>query len=182
MQVILRLAEMEDVTQIESLIRHSCRELGRTDYTDAQIDGALVSAWGVDTQLIKDQTYYLAVCGDDIAGCGGWSFRTTLFGANNAADNNKVGNEPDTIDHNTGSARIRAFFVDPQFCRRGIGTRILSHCEQQAQARGYSHFSLMATLPGQRLYEQHGYVAGSAVEYPLPSGLTIRFVPMDKSI
>jgi hypothetical protein len=41
---------------------------------------------------------------------------------------------------------------------------------------------MMATLPGRRLYEKYGYVSDPAIDYPLPGGLTIRFVPMHKKL
>ncbi len=176
----LRLALPDDRDAIEGLIQDSCRTLGRGDYSSAQIEGALKSAWGVDSQLIEDQTYYVVTLDNEMAeeqivGCGGWSFRETLFGASNA-----LNRDQGEIDPVTGRARIRAFFVRPDAARQGIGSRILSHCEQQAARKGFTRFALMATLPGQRLYEKFGYVAGDGVDYPLDDGLSIRFVPMRK--
>jgi len=171
----LRLATLRDQNEIRDIIDRSCRVLGGSDYTDAQIEGALGTAWGLDTQLIEDETYFVSLHRDDIVACGGWSFRETLFGA----DQN-LNRDAAIINPTDGSARIRAFFVRPEFARRGIGSNILRHCEEQAGERGYRRFSLMATLPGKRLYERHNYVADQPVDYPLNNGLEIRFVPMHK--
>lgn len=175
MTLNLRLARSDDTPFIETLIEQSCRGLGRDDYTSAQIEGALKSAWGVDRQLIEDQTYYVVEHQDEIVGCGGWSFRETLFGASHA-----LNRDEGIIDPATGSARIRAFFVQPGWARRGIASLILEHCEQQAMDKGFSQFSLMATLPGQRLYQKYGYKPEQAVDYPLDDDLSIRFMPMRK--
>jgi len=178
MKFTLRLAQPDDVPVLESLIQDSCRVLGLTDYSPSQIEGALKSAWGVDSQLINDQTYYVVLTNDqEIVGCGGWSYRETLFGASNA-----LNRDSEIIDPIHGSARIRAFFVEPDWVRKGIGGQILGHCEQQAIKRGYRRFALMATLPGQRLYQKYGYVADAGVDFPLENGLSIRFVPMRKKL
>jgi len=171
----LRLATQHDRPAISKLIHIASVALGKHDYSDAQIDAALGTAWGLDTQLIEDQTYFVAQSNGNIIACGGWSFRETLFGADHGL-NRSAG----IIDVDTGHARIRAFFVHPDFARQGIGSDILQHCEQKARERGYRRFSLMATLPGQRLYENHGYIAEQPVEYPLKENLNIRFVPMHK--
>jgi len=171
----IRLATQHDQTAISKLIRSACVALGKDDYSDVQINAALGTAWGLDTQLIEDQTYFVALSGNNIVACGGWSFRETLFGADHGLNRNAG-----IISAETGHARIRAFFVHPEFARRRIGSDILQHCEQKARERGYRRFSLMATLPGLRLYEKHGYIAEQSVEYPLKDDLTIRFVPMHK--
>src|SRR3712207_6716262 len=78
----LRLATLEDEPRLRDLIASSIRELGASDYTPAQIEAALQGAFGVDTALIRDQTYYAIVTDTgEIVGCGGWSRRRTLFGS-----------------------------------------------------------------------------------------------------
>jgi GNAT superfamily N-acetyltransferase len=173
-----RLAQFNDVAALKALIAASIRALGLNDYTVAQIEGALLGAFGVDTQLIHDQTYFVATDSlGSIVGCGGYSFRRTLFGGDQAI-------ERDAADLNPRSdaAKIRAFFVHPQYARRGIGRELLNLSEQGAKAMGFHRFEMMATLPGVRLYEVMGYQALSPIEYPLPNGESIRFVPMHKSV
>jgi GNAT superfamily N-acetyltransferase len=173
----LRLATLEDVPAIEALIARSIRGLGPPDYTGAQIEGALQGAFGVDSSLIRDGTYFLACSGDGaIAGCGGWSRRRTVFGGDRRAERDERLLDP-TVD----AAKIRAFFVDPAHARHGIGRLLLERCESAAIAAGFRRFELMATLPGIRLYERFGYRGGPTLDHPLPGGLTIRFLPMSKS-
>ena len=175
MTLTIRAATFNDVEELQRLIATSARELGRDDYTSDQIEAALGSAWGVDTQLIRDQTYFVVVENGVIVACGGWSKRKALFGADSRARA-----EPELLDPSREAARIRAFFVHPDWVRRGIGTLLLKKCESEAEAAGFHSAELVATLPGQRLYERFGYRSMGAQEYPLRNELTITFVPMRK--
>jgi len=172
----LRKATMADRAALRALIERSSRGLGRDDYTAEQIEGALASAFGVDTSLIQDGTYYVVETpSGEIVGCGGWGRRRTLFG------NDDRGERDDSwLDPRHEAAKIRAFFIDPAHARRGLGRRLLDESEREARAAGFTSFELMATLPGQRLYEQCGYVAGTPVEHPLEDGQQITFIPMTK--
>jgi GNAT superfamily N-acetyltransferase len=172
----LRPATLEDEPALRELIARSIRELGAGDYSPAQIEGALQGAFGVDTALIRDGTYFVTVTeAGEIVACGGWSRRRTLFGSDA-----RSGRDESWLDPHTEAARIRAFFVHPAHARRGLGRVILERCEAEARAAGFSVFALMATLPGVRLYERCGYVAGPDILHPLGGGLSIRFVPMSK--
>jgi GNAT superfamily N-acetyltransferase len=174
----IRAATLEDVAAIESLIARSAHELSGGDYSREQVDGALRGAFGVDTQLLRDGTYFVACCGGELAGCGGWSYRRTLFGSDARADR-----DPQPLDPRTDAGKIRAFFVDPAHARRGIGSALLERCESEAVSRGFRRLELMATLPGVRLYRARGYRPGEPIDWPLPGGdLTIRFVPMSKEL
>jgi GNAT superfamily N-acetyltransferase len=172
-----RPATREDRPALERVIAASARQLSRGDYTDEQIEAALGSAFGVDTQLIDDGTYFAAVVGDEIVACGGWSFRGTLFGADAHA-----GRSDTVLDPAKDAARIRAFFIHPDWARRGLGRALLEQCEKAACARGFTRAQLMATLPGHRLYLACGYVGEERRAYPLRDGITIDFIPMTKDL
>jgi len=171
----LRLARETDVPALEELIPLSVRVLQAPYYSTAQMDSALGSVFGVDRQLIRDRTYFVVERNNELIGCGGWSKRKTLFGGDQYADR-----ETGYLDPATGAAKIRAFFVHPDFARRGLGESILERCEQEARAQGFTRFELMSTLPGIRFYAAHGYVAGERTQWPLGPGLTIDFLPMAK--
>jgi N-acetylglutamate synthase-like GNAT family acetyltransferase len=173
----LRKATLADVPALEALIARSARQLSAGDYPPQVIEGALRGAFGVDSQLLADQTYFVIEENGKIIGCGGWSFRSTLFGGDSRA-----GRDPAILDPTCQAAKIRAFFVDPDNARRGIGSQLLTHCENQARAHGYAQAELMATLPGVKLYAARGYVGGAEVHFDVGSGETITFVPMRKSL
>ncbi len=175
MAIILRKATPADIPQIEALIARSARGLSAEDYRPSQIEGALRGAFGVDTQLLADQTYFIAEEAGRIVGCGGWSFRSTLFGSDA-----RTGRDSSILDPRTQAAKIRAFFVDPADARRGIGTLLLEHCEDAARARGFSRVELMATLPGVKLYAARGYVGAPMVHFDVGLGESIEFIPMHK--
>jgi GNAT superfamily N-acetyltransferase len=173
----LRLANPDDVPAIRELIALSARGLCVADYTAAQIEAAIGTAWGCDTELIRDGTYFVAEADGMLVACGGWGRRRTLFGGDA-----QPGRRSDPLDPERDAARIRAFFVHPDWARRGLGRAILARCEAEARAYGFRAAELMATLTGERLYRQCGYAGQTTVEYPLPGGQVIRFVPMRKAL
>jgi GNAT superfamily N-acetyltransferase len=173
----LRKATFADISALNALISRSARGLSAADYSPRQIEGALRGAFGVDSQLLSDGTYFAVEDLREIVGCGGWSFRSTLFGGDARA-----GRDSSILDPKTQAAKIRAFFVDPRHARRGIGSLLLEHCENQARARGYSVVELMATLPGARLYRARGYSAGAPLRFDVGSGESIEFIPMRKAL
>jgi GNAT superfamily N-acetyltransferase len=174
--MILRSATLGDLGALKALIALSARALGAQDYTPAQTEAALRGAFGVDTQLIRDGTYFVVEHEGKLVGCGGWGRRRTLFGGDARPDRDAA-----ELDPRVDAAKIRAFFVHPDFARRGIGAAILERCERDATAQGFERFELMATLPGVRLYAARGYIAGEPIQWPLGDGLAIAFVPMSKS-
>jgi GNAT superfamily N-acetyltransferase len=173
----LRKAALDDRGELERLIARSARGLSAGDYRPEQVDAALRGAFGVDTQLIADGTYYVAEAGVGIVGCGGWSRRRTLFGGDARAERDAT-----PLDPGKDAARIRAFFVDPGWARRGIGGAILARCEADAAREGFRRLELMATLPGVRLYAARGYVGGAVIRHQMEPGVAIEFVPMSKTI
>jgi GNAT superfamily N-acetyltransferase len=173
----LRNAIPDDIPELRALIARSARGLSSADYRASQVEGALRGAFGVDSQLLIDQTYFVVEEARQMIGCGGWSFRSTLFGGDARA-----GRDASTLDPHTQAAKIRAFFVDPDHARRGIGTLLLNHCEQAARAHGFSQVELMATLPGVKLYAARGYLGTEIVHFDVGAGETIEFIPMRKSL
>ena len=84
------------------------------------------------------------------------------------------------LDPAVDAAKIRAFFVHPDWARRGLGTLLLDACESAARAAGFRRFEMGATLTGVRLYERRGYVAGDRIDVPLPGGDVLVTVRMAK--
>lgn len=152
------------------------RVLQAGDYSPEQIEGALGTVFGVDTRLIEDGTYFVADAGGVLTGCGGWSKRRTLFGADRGA-----GREDTLLDPIRDAARIRAFFVHPDWSRRGIGSRILEACERDAVRAGFRRFELGATTAGERLYRVRGYVPVDRLETPLANGASLPIIRMQKT-
>jgi GNAT superfamily N-acetyltransferase len=172
----LRKATPADIPQLQALIARSARGLSKDDYRPSQVEGALRGAFGVDTQLLSDETYFVVEEDGRCVGCGGWSYRSTLFGGDARA-----GRDASTIAMGQ-PAKIRAFFVDPEMARRGIGSMLLEHCESQARNHGYRQVELMATLPGVKLYAARGYTGGPVVAFDVGGGEAIEFIPMKKSL
>jgi GNAT superfamily N-acetyltransferase len=173
----LRAATRADADALKVLIARSARELSAQDYRPEQIEGALQGAFGVDTQLIDDGTYFVVEFEGQAVGCGGWSRRRTLFGGDAHRERDAA-----ELDPGVDAAKIRAFFVDPDHARRGIGRALLERCESEACAQGFRRFELMGTLPGVRLYEALGYKRGAMVHYPVADGVSIEFIPMSKEL
>jgi GNAT superfamily N-acetyltransferase len=182
LDIRLRPARLEDVDVLAALIERSVRVLQANDYTAAQLDGALGSVFGVDRQLIRDGSYFaMETQGREtqsrIVACGGWSRRRTLFGADAVSDR-----DDEALTPGVDAARIRAFFVDPEFARQGLGAKLLAACEAAATAHGFTSAELGATLTGVPLYARYGYEAVERQDAPLPNGLTLAIVKMTKSL
>ncbi len=173
----VRRATLDDRAALEELIAESARGLSRGDYSEEQVEAAIASVFGVDTELILDGTYYVAEAEGSPVGCGGWSRRRTLFGGDRYAER-----DSGELDPSAEPAKIRAFFVHPAWARRGVGAAILETCEREARARGFRSVELMATLPGVRLYAARGYEAGERVGYEIKEGVRLELVPMRKAL
>lgn len=171
----VRKARLEEIQILEELIARSVMALQGQDYTIEQREGALGTVFGVDRQLIHDGIYYAVEAGAEIIACGGWSRRKTLFGSDAIAGKNDSELNPEQ-----DAARIRAFFVDPSWARRGVGSRILEVCEADARACGFQRFELVATLTGEPFYRIKGFEVMGRYTTPLPNGLDLPEVRMAK--
>jgi GNAT superfamily N-acetyltransferase len=174
----LRVATREDVGAIAALIGASVRGLQAGDYSAAQIEGALATVFTIDSQLIEDGTYFVATAdGGELAGCGGWSFRKTLYGG----DHQMERIEPERLDPAADAAKVRAIFVAPKFARMGLGSLILEAAERAAIGAGFRRFEMGSTLTGVALYSLRGYREVERVTVPVGGGETIEVVKMVKS-
>ncbi len=173
----LRVACDGDIPALETLIERSVRELQAADYSAAQMDGALGSVFGVDRQLIRDQTYFVAEENGALLACGGWSKRASLFGSDAARTA-----EDALLDPLQDAARLRAFFVHPEQARRGLGRAILLACEDAIRVATFRSIELVATLPGVPFYRAFGYQTDERYEVPLTNGLSLPVVRMSKNL
>lgn len=182
MKLVLRRAVFEDVARLRTLIHESVRRLQAMDYSSHQIENALTSVYGVDTQLIADGTYFVVEADPDcgrplVVGCGGWSQRRTLYGADQWRRR-----EDALLDPATEAAKIRAFFVHPDWVRRGIGSMILEICQKEALESDFTRLEIAATLTSVPLYIAHGFVEIEPLEVPLASGEAMVVVRMEKGV
>ena len=189
-KIQLRLAVPEDIPVLRQVIEASVRRLQTQDYTPAQIEGALKTVFGVDSQLIADGTYIVAEAetapagqsgqksaarASIIVGCGGWSKRKTLYGSDHW-----TGREDELLDPLHDAAKIRAFFIHPDWARRGIGSLILQACEDAARSAGFTRFEMGATLTGAKLFSVKGYRPVKPISIPLPNGESLPVIHMEK--
>ena len=175
----LRVATTEDMAGIRGLIDASVRGLQAGDYSAAQIEGALATVFTVDSQLIADGTYFVAFDeSGELAGCGGWSFRKTLYGGDHQIE--KIA--PERLDPEVDAAKVRAIFVHPKFARMGLGSLILSAAESAAAAIGFRRLEMGSTLTGVALYMLKGYREVSRVLVPVGGGEEIEVVKMVKEV
>ena len=187
MNIRIRPATMNDIPILREVIEASVRGLQSEDYSPSQIEGALQSVYGVDSQLISDGTYLVAeALGShngtpqnklSIIGCGGWSQRKTLYGGDQYA-----ARQDSLLDPAHDAAKIRAFFIHPSWVRRGIGGLILEACESGALNAGFTRLEMGATLSGVAFYQAKGYTVLENLEVPLANGESLPIVRMAKKV
>lgn len=172
-----RLAGTPDIPQLEALIPRSVRALQADHYSRAQMDAALGPIFAIDCQLIRDRTYFVVEEQGAIVGCGGWSKRQSHYGG----DGHRA--EPDAeLNPLSDSARIRAFFVHPNWARRGIGSSIMRACEQAIVEAGFHRAEIVATLAGEPLYRSFGYTVVGRYEIPMAGDLRLPVVALIKPL
>jgi GNAT superfamily N-acetyltransferase len=141
------------------------------------MDAAIGPIFGVDRQLIRDGTYFVVESDKRIVGCGGWSRRKSLFGSDTIRTGEDV-----SLDPKVDPARVRAFFVHPNWARRGIGRAIMSACERAIIAAGFRAVEISATLTGETLYASFGYKTVEHYDIPMSGGLKLPVVKMVKAV
>ncbi len=149
-----RLARREELDKLRALMELAIGELQKPFLSKDQIASSR-TIMGLDTQLIDDGTYFVIEQDGNLAGCGGWSRRATLYGGNQTP-----GRDAALLDPAKDSARVRAMYTHPDFIRRGVGRLILSLCEEAARAEGFKRVELMATAAGEPFYRACAYEPG----------------------
>lgn len=171
-----RIATEADIPAIAALMERAIGELQRDYLSPDQVAASRLSM-GLDTQLIADGTYVVVEDDDGrIVGCGGWSYRATLYGGDVGA----VARDAAVLDPATDAARIRAMYTDPDFTRRGIGRLVLAANEAAARAAGFTRAELMGTLAGEPLYRACGYETIERVDSMADRGVAVPGVRMGK--
>jgi GNAT superfamily N-acetyltransferase len=182
----IRIATTDDVAALLALVELSVRGLQKDDYSPTQIDASIGSAFGVDRQLIADQTYFIATSKDDPSqpvACGGWSFRSTLCGSDAmTVTHGDTARSSSTLDPAQDYAKVRAIFVHPAWARRGLGTLMLKVCEDAAKSAGFTRFEMGSTRTGMHLYKLKGYEEFERTSVPLPNGEGLEIIVMKKTV
>ena len=172
-----RLATLDDLEALHRVMARSIEQLQSSFLTPEQV-AASHKVMGLDTQLVKDGTYFMIERDGRVAGCGGWSFRATLFGG----DESVIAREPEQLDPATDAAKIRAMYTDPDFVRRGVGTRIMQLCEDAARDAGFRRVELMATAAGIPLYRKQGYESSADEQFADIDGVRVPLLRMEKRL
>lgn len=172
-----RVATLDDLEALREVMRRSIERLQDDFLTPEQVRVSH-AVMGLDTQLVRDRTYFVIESGGRIAGCGGWSWRSTLYGG----DDSLVSREPEALDPATDAARIRAMYTDPDFARMGVGRTVIRLCEEAALRAGFRRATMMATMAGVPLYKACGYVEVEPTMSGPVEGVRIPLVRMEKSL
>jgi GNAT superfamily N-acetyltransferase len=170
-----RVATPADVPALLRVVDAAIAELQRGFLDDAQIESSR-AIMGIDDELIADGTYFVIEAGGEIAGCGGWSRRATLYGGSQTP-----GRDSKLLDPEVDAARIRAMYTSPAYARRGVGRLILTLCEAAAAAEGFTRLELVSTLSGEPLYTAYGFRALERTE-DATGGVPVPIIRMEKPV
>lgn len=86
----------------------------QSGFLSAEQIAASHAVMGLDNQLVADRTYYVVEIDGKLAGCGGWSRRSTLYGG----DVNLALRDARLLDPNTEAARVRAMYTHSDFVKQ----------------------------------------------------------------
>jgi GNAT superfamily N-acetyltransferase len=172
-----RQARMEDLPALRALMARAIGEL-QAGFLSPEELRASHKVMGLDTQLVRDGTYFVVEQEGRIAGCGGWSWRATLYGG----DDSLVEREPAPLDPSRDAARIRAMYTDPDFARQGVGRLVMGLCEQAARDHGFARAEMMATLAGEPLYRACGYAPVEHILSAPVDGVRVPLIRMAKAL
>ncbi len=172
-----RLAQLDDLPALRALMQRAIENL-QTGFLSPEQVRASHGVMGLDTQLVKDQTYFMIEEAGALVGCGGWSWRATLYGG----DASVVARAPEPLDPATDAARIRAMYTDPAFARRGVGRMIMALCESAARDAGFRNVEMMATLSGEPLYRACGYQPIEQILSAPIDGVSVPLIRMGKTL
>ena len=176
MEFTSRLATLEDVPGLTAVMDAAISELQRGFLEDEQIEASR-AVMGIDTQLIEDGTYFVIEAPDgDIAGCGGWSRRATMYGNDHSS-----GRDARLLEPGLDAARVRAMYTNPKYARRGVGRLVLSLCEAAAAVEGFRRLELVGTLSGEPLYTAYGFTPIERIEVSV-SDVSVPAVRMEKPV
>lgn len=173
--IAIRPATEADLPALRTIMDRAIAELQRGFLSPEQITASRM-VMGLDTQLVKDGTYFVAEADGVPAGCGGWSARATLYGGDHSA-----GRDARLLDPASEPARVRAMYTDPAFARRGVGRAVIAACEDAAREAGFARVQLMATLSGAALYRTVGYVAIEEIVDTV-DGVGVPLIRMEKAL
>jgi N-acetylglutamate synthase-like GNAT family acetyltransferase len=173
--ITFRAATLDDIPALGELIPLSMAVIGGQVYSPEELE-IVQQLIGVDPQIIEDNTYFVAETEGKIIACGGWSYRKKLYGGAGVAA------APAVLDPKTDPARIRAFFVHPEWAGHRLGTRMLTMCEDAARAAGFKRVELGSTRPGEPFYAKHGYEPLETVLQTAPDGRSLPLLRMGKSL
>lgn len=147
-----RLATRKDLDALRALIDAAISDLQKPYLDERQIESSR-AIMGVDTTLIDDGCYFIVEADRELAGCGGWSRRATLYGGDQTS-----GRTGALLDPSVDAARVRAMYTHPRHTRKGVGRLIIALAEQAARAEKFRTMELMSTLAGEPLYRACGYM------------------------
>ena len=174
----MRPATADDIPQLIDLVKASIRGFSEGFYDDRQLESSLEHLYGIDRQLIEDETYYVVERDGSIVAAGGWSFRRTSYGGDQMA----AARDESRRDPRLEPAAIRAFYVHPEHKRQGLGRSLHDQCEAAAAAAGFRKLELLSTEMGAVFYRELGYELGETEQADLPDGVQIPIIHMVKSI
>ena len=172
-----RLATEADIPVLRALMTRAIEDLQNDFLTPEQVK-ASHGTMGLDSQLVADRTYFVVEEDGIPAGCGGWSWRATLFGG----DASVIAREPRALDPASEPAKIRAMYTEPAYARRGVGRLVMELCEAAAHEAGFRRVELMATLSGAALYRTRGYRVIEQLDSPPVDGVTVPLLRMEKAL
>jgi GNAT superfamily N-acetyltransferase len=172
---VIRRARPEDAEKLRDMHRLSLRGMGRSHYSPLQVEGFLQDVDTVDDGILSDGTFFVAELDGRLLASGAWTLRLPAY----------MSRLPAAVPEPAPPRRatIRSVFTHPDFVRRGLASRIMRLCEEEAVIHGLvTRIELHATLPAVPLYRSLGYRPEKQMHFPLSNGERFAAIFMIKSL
>ncbi len=163
--MLVRPARPADADAVSSVLAASYAALYRGWYSDETLKAALPAMTRAKPELLASGTYYVALEGETVIACGGWTARAPGDGQDRAA-----------------RGHVRHFATHPDHLRKGAATALMETSLKTAGEAGIAEFECLSSLPAEPFYLAQEFRTEGFQSIRLRSGVEFATVLMRRPL